>query len=85
MPTTKEEGTDVVDIMWRGVLVPKGTPRPIINKLAAAFKKVTEDPSFIEMVKKFGDDANYLGSEEFTKFWRDEYESRRELGKIYKK
>jgi len=85
VPTAKEEGVDVVDMMWRGVLAPKGTPRPIVTKLAAAFKKVTEDPSFIEMVKKFGDGANYLGPEEFSKFWREEYEARKELAKIYKK
>jgi tripartite-type tricarboxylate transporter receptor subunit TctC len=84
-PTAKEEGVDVVFLMWRGVLAPKGTPRPVIDKLAAAFKKMTEDKSVVDMLKKFGDPPNYLGPDEFGKLWRAEYESYKEIGKIYKK
>jgi tripartite-type tricarboxylate transporter receptor subunit TctC len=53
VPTAKEEGIDVVYLMWRGVLAPKGTSRPIIDKLAVAFKKMTEDKSVIGMPKRF--------------------------------
>ena len=84
-PTAKEEGVDVVFLMWRGVLAPKGTPRPVIEKLAAAFKKMTEDRTVIDMLKKFGDPPSYLGPDEFGKLWRAEYESYKEIGKIYKK
>jgi tripartite-type tricarboxylate transporter receptor subunit TctC len=85
VPTAMEEGVNVVYVMWRGVLAPKGTPRPIIEKLAAAFKKMTEDKSVIGMIKTFGDDIHYLGPDEFTRVWREEYEAHKELGKQFRK
>jgi tripartite-type tricarboxylate transporter receptor subunit TctC len=87
VPTAKEEGFDLPYRMWRGALAPKGTPRPIIDKLAAAFKKMSEDPSVINMVKSFGDEAplQYLGPDEFTKVWREEYETHKDICKFFKK
>ena len=85
VPTNKEQGINVVFSFRRSVMAPKGTPRPIIDKLAGAFKKVAEDKSFIEMIKKAGQEVHYLGPDEFTKAWREEYEQYKELAKIYKK
>jgi len=85
VPTAKESGVDVVNLMWRGVLAPKGTPRPVIEKLGAAFKKMTEDKSVINLIKQFGDEIQYLGPDEFTKVWKVEYESHKELYKSLKK
>lgn len=85
-PTAKEQGVDVVNILWRGVLAPKGTPRPIVDKLALAFKKMTEDKSVISTIKQqLGDEIYYQGPDEFAKFWRADYEAYRELAKLYKK
>jgi tripartite-type tricarboxylate transporter receptor subunit TctC len=85
VPTCREEGVNVVYIMWRGVLAPKGTPRGIVDKLAAAFKKMTADKSVVPMIQKLGDEINYLDPDEFAKVWREEYEMQRQLGKIFKK
>jgi tripartite-type tricarboxylate transporter receptor subunit TctC len=85
VPTAKEQGINVTYLMWRGILAPKATPRPIIEKLAAGFKQMTEDKSVKRMIKKFGDDLHYLGPDEFTKLWREEYEAHKELGKQFKK
>ena len=85
IPTAKEQGVNVVYHMWRGVLAPKGTPRPIIDKLGAAFKKMTTDKTVISMIKQFGDQIQYLGPDEFGKEWRAEYELHKELGKMFKK
>ena len=85
VPTAKEEGVNVTFQMWRAPLAPKGTPAPIIDKLAQAFKKMTEDRSVKSMIKALGDEIYYLGPDEFTKFWREEYDTYKELGKIYKK
>jgi len=81
----RDEGVDFTFPNWKAVLAPKGTPRPIIDKLAIAFKKMAEDPSAVKMIKSFGDDIQYLGPDEFTKIWREEYETYKELGKIFKK
>lgn len=85
VPTAREQGFDVVYILWRAVLAPKGTPRPIIEKLASAFKQMTEDKSFQALIKQLGDEVSYQGPDEFEKVWRAEYESQKELGKFYKK
>lgn len=83
--TSIEQGFNVTYTIWRGILAPKGTPGPVIEKLATAFKKVTEDKSFQALVKKLGDEPGYLGTEEFSREWRAEFEAHRELGKLYKK
>jgi len=85
VPTAKEEGVNVVNLMWRGVLAPKATPRPIIEKLAAAFKKMTEDKTVVAMIKRLGDEIQFLGPDEFTKVWREEFEAHKEIGKQFKK
>jgi hypothetical protein len=44
-----------------------------------------EDKSAIAMIKKLVDDFHYLGPDEITKYWRQEYEAHKELGKVFKK
>ena len=41
-PTFKELGYDIVGGAFRGVAAPKGTPQPIIDRLANAFTKVNK-------------------------------------------
>jgi len=79
LPTAKEFGFDYEYVFWRGVLAPKGTPRPIIDKLAAAFKRMAEDPEVTTKLNEWGDTVNYLGPDEFSKWWRAEYEFQKQL------
>lgn len=83
--TSIEQGFNVTYTIWRAVLAPKGTPGPVIEKLATAFKQVTEDKSFQALVKQLGDTPGYAGPEDFSREWRTEFEAHRELGKLYKK
>ena len=91
IPTSVEEGipeattVNMLSRPWRGVMAPKGTPRAIVDKVATAFKKMTEDKSVIAMIQRYGDQIHYLGAEEFSKVWRTEFELYKELGKVYKK
>lgn len=85
VPTSVEQGIDVTNTIWRGVLAPKGTPRLVVEKLADAIKKSTEDKSFMALVKQLGDEPGYLGPDEFAKVWQKEYEVAKELGKVFKK
>jgi tripartite-type tricarboxylate transporter receptor subunit TctC len=45
---------DLVTSSWQGVLVPSGTPRPIIDKLHAAIVKVLADPEIQQRMSKGG-------------------------------
>jgi tripartite-type tricarboxylate transporter receptor subunit TctC len=85
VPTAKEEGVNVSYPFWKSIFAPKKTPQPVIEKLASAFKKMTEDPSFITTLKGFGSSVNYMGPEKFTKEWIAEFEAHKELGKFLKK
>ena len=85
VPTLQEAGVDVVSVVWKGVLAPKSTPRPVIEKLALVFKKMSEDKSSVAMIRQLGDNFHYLGPDDLTQFWRQEYETHKELGKMFKK
>jgi len=85
VPTLQEAGVDVVSVVWKGVLAPKSTPRPVIDKLALAFKKMSEDKSSLAMIRQLGDNFHYQTPDELTQFWRQEYEAHKELGKMFKK
>ena len=42
VPTFKEQGYDVVDAIWRGIMVKAGTPQPIVDTLVAAIDKIKQ-------------------------------------------
>jgi tripartite-type tricarboxylate transporter receptor subunit TctC len=74
LPTAKEQGVDVTFTMWRAVLAPKGTPPAIVEKLEAAFRKMSEDKSFQALVKQLGDEVQFQGAREFEATWRAEWD-----------
>lgn len=84
VPTLKEAGIDVTVVIWKGIMAPAGTPRPIIDKLALGFKKMLENKNSLDTIHKLGDNFHYLGPDETTKMWREEYEAHKELGKAFK-
>jgi len=85
VPTMKEEGYDIgLGGSWKGILAPKGTPKPIIEKLAAGFKKMMEEPAAIAALKQLGDNFDFKGPAEYEKHWREEFAIYTELGKMFK-
>jgi tripartite-type tricarboxylate transporter receptor subunit TctC len=55
MPTMYELGwKNLVTSSWQGVLVPTGTPRPIVEKLRAAVVKVLADPEIQARMRRGG-------------------------------
>jgi len=40
VPTFKEQGLDVVERIWRGVMLKAGTPRPVIDTLTSAIDRM---------------------------------------------
>jgi tripartite-type tricarboxylate transporter receptor subunit TctC len=42
VPTFREQGFDVVESIWRGVMVKAGTPQAVIDTLTAAIEKVKQ-------------------------------------------
>jgi tripartite-type tricarboxylate transporter receptor subunit TctC len=57
LPTLDEVGLKGFSVsIWHGFYAPKGTPKPVIDKLEAALKEALKDPAII---KRFAD----LGTE----------------------
>lgn len=51
VPTFKESGyPDVVTTFWHGIVVPAGTPRPIVDKLNQAFSKAMASEALKKML-----------------------------------
>lgn len=74
VPTMKEEGYDLVSGTWRGLAVPKGTPKEVTDKLASAFETATKDARFVDFMNKQGLGILYLNATEFKKFIDDDTE-----------
>lgn len=67
--TFKEQGYDVVSGLNRGWVAPKGTPRPIIAKVEAAIKKVTENPEFKKKIEdELGSEVVFMPSDKYGTF-----------------
>jgi tripartite-type tricarboxylate transporter receptor subunit TctC len=57
VPTASEAGLPNFEVVvWHGLYAPKGTPKPIIDRLAASLKVALHDPT---LIKRFAD----LGTE----------------------
>jgi tripartite-type tricarboxylate transporter receptor subunit TctC len=65
VPTARELGYDVALDMWRGIAVPKGTPRPVIARLQDAIMNTVESPEFQAAGKNLGFTPAYLPAEAF--------------------
>jgi tripartite-type tricarboxylate transporter receptor subunit TctC len=67
VPTAKELGYEVALDMWRGIALPKGTPRPIIGKLQDAIKVTVDSQPFKDAGKAIGFMPAYLPADDFGK------------------
>ena len=45
VPTAKEMGVNYAMSIWAGVFAPKGTPAPVVARLADALDKALDDPA----------------------------------------
>jgi tripartite-type tricarboxylate transporter receptor subunit TctC len=54
VPSAKEAGIDYQMSIWAGIFAPKGTPREIVAKLAAALDKALDDPTVRKRLNDLG-------------------------------
>ncbi len=77
--TAKEQGLKFDGTMWRGIMVPKGTSKEIINKLDNIFKQCMNDQDFIKKADEMMWPLKYMGPKDFAKFMREEDKRYKEL------
>jgi tripartite-type tricarboxylate transporter receptor subunit TctC len=68
-PTMIEAGLKGFEVVgFYGVLAPANTPKPVVDRLAAAFKAALETPDIRSRMVTQGADPAYLGPDEFRAF-----------------
>jgi len=73
VPTLKELGYDFAICGWAGLAAPKGTPSPIISKLAEAVKEAYNSQQFQSFLGERGFVGRLLLTEEYRKHLEQEY------------
>jgi tripartite-type tricarboxylate transporter receptor subunit TctC len=82
VPTTTEAGYPNSDYsFWAGVMVPKGTRRPIIETLYRETEKALQLPDVKAKIRTLGADPMPMTSAEFDKLLADEVRINKELVK----
>jgi tripartite-type tricarboxylate transporter receptor subunit TctC len=67
VPTAREQKLNVALELWRGIAVPKGTPKQVVAALEAAIRKTAASKDFVEGCKKLGARPAFLSAAEFGK------------------
>jgi len=66
VPTAKEQGVDVSLEAWRGIAVPRGTPRAVVSMLEKSIKAAVDSPEFAKGSENLGVRPAFLGADEFS-------------------
>jgi tripartite-type tricarboxylate transporter receptor subunit TctC len=73
VPTCVESGLPgLVAVNWWGVLLPAGTPKPIVDKFYADLTKVMQDPEVKDKFAQLGVEALSGTGEQFAAYMRAE-------------
>ena len=69
VPTLKEAvGSDWTMAAWRGIVGPKGLPKPVQDRLAGAVQKVAASKDYNDFMSSRGFGVIYAGPDDFAKF-----------------
>jgi tripartite-type tricarboxylate transporter receptor subunit TctC len=72
-PTMIEAGLPgFVALTWNGILAPAATPKPIVDRLSAAFRQALSDPEVLHRLAGMGQDPLSSTPEAFGAFLREE-------------
>ncbi|WP_160115951.1 tripartite tricarboxylate transporter substrate binding protein [Candidatus Halocynthiibacter alkanivorans] len=71
VPTLKELGIDMNYSLTRGIMLPKGTPKEIVDFWASVFKGPTEDADFVAQQAAKGTAVLYKGPAEYAEWWEE--------------
>ncbi|MFQ5774746.1 MAG: Bug family tripartite tricarboxylate transporter substrate binding protein [Kiloniellaceae bacterium] len=73
LPTLREQGIDLVYALRRGIVVPKGTPKAVIDHWAGVFKRSAEDPDVLRQMKAKGTGVEFVGPQGYREWFQKTY------------
>jgi tripartite-type tricarboxylate transporter receptor subunit TctC len=81
VPTLMEQGYDVdnASVNFRGIMVPKGTPQDIIDKLASVVPQMFENKRVAKKMKAGGSPMHIMTRDEVKAMWAAREETLKEL------
>jgi len=65
VPTYKERGWDVVRYQWRGMMAKAGTPKPVVDRLAAAIQKAQQTAEWKNYLRQVTQLDGFQGPDAF--------------------
>lgn len=75
IPTLNELGFDTVSDSPFGIGGPKGMEPAVVKKLHDVFKQALQDPAVLASFDKFDQSVIYMGTEEYTQFIQNTFQS----------
>lgn len=77
VPTFKEQGYDVQEMLWRGIMAKQGIPDDVLQVLNDAFFKAVDTPEFKKYMEETGQEEYRLGPDEMTELVNREITERK--------
>jgi tripartite-type tricarboxylate transporter receptor subunit TctC len=72
LPTIGETLKGYEATAWQGLFAPAGTPRPIVERIAAEVKRIWESPAVVTALRNVGGEPATSTPDEFTQYTRAE-------------
>jgi len=82
LPTIGETLPGYEATAWQGIFAPAGTPRPIVDRLAAEVKRILEMPEVADSLKAVGAEPAPLPPDAFAAFAREERAKWKEVVRV---
>ena len=82
LPTIAETLPGYEATAWQGLFAPAGTPRPVVDKLAAQVKGILETPEVVSSLEAVGAEPAPMPPDDFGAFTRSEREKWKEVVKV---
>jgi tripartite-type tricarboxylate transporter receptor subunit TctC len=79
VPTMNELGYDFEVPFWTALYAPKGTPRVVVDKLAAAANKAMSDPAMVKRLADIGTESVGSSPEELDRVNREQFKLYRDI------
>ena len=72
VPTFKESGYDIEGAAWYALFAPAGTPRAVVDKIAAAAIDAVHQPDLRQKIEPLGLETTGYGPDELAKIMKDD-------------
>lgn len=81
VPTAREQGYDVVFMIWRGFYAPSGITEAAYQNWVASLREMTATPAWKDVLSKNGLSPFFVGGKEFETFVREQTAAYRTVSK----